>query len=185
MEANLRAGEVQFNISMVLLFVLAVLAMYVGIAAIVGAFLAGMSLSEHSSKRLHTLVHGTSELLIPFFLAGIGLHMNVNGLRDPSVALLAGVLVVAAVVTKLIGCGLGAISLGKADALRIGIGMIPRGEVGMVVAQLGLGLGAISANTYTVVVFAALATTVVAPPLLNLVYRGARIPAGGELLQTC
>ena len=59
------------------------------------------------------------------------------------------------------------------DALRIGLGMMPRGEVGMVVAQVGLGMGIIQRNAYAVVVFMAVATTLIAPPLLRLAYRGA------------
>lgn len=171
LESRLRAAEAQFHITIVLLFALAAAALYVGIAAIVGAFLAGMSLSEHSGKRVHTLVHGTAELLVPFFLAGIGLHVNLSGFRDGSQLLLAGIVLALAVVTKLVGCGLGAISLGRVDALRVGVGMIPRGEVGMVVAQLGLSMGALGSQMYAIVVFAALATTVVAPPLLGIVYR--------------
>ena len=81
-------------------------------------------------------------------------------------------ILLAAIVSKFIGCGLGAWSLGKADALRIGVGMIPRGEVGMVVAQIGLGFGIISQNVYGVVVFMSVATTIVAPPLIKIAYRG-------------
>ena len=136
-ESNLRVGEVQFNLSIVLLFTLALVAQYVGIAAIVGAFLAGMALGEHVGMRVHDLVRGTAELLVPFFLVGVGLNVELGGLRDGSTLILAVVLLVAAILTKLIGCGLGAWSLGFREALRIGIGMAPRGEVGMVVAQMG------------------------------------------------
>jgi Kef-type K+ transport system membrane component KefB len=73
-----------------------------------------------------------------------------------------------------IGCGLGAWSLGRADMLRIGFGMVPRGEVGMVVAQIGLGLGVIEKPVYAVVVAMAVLTTIVAPPLLNYAYRDCR-----------
>jgi hypothetical protein len=94
--------------------------------------------------------------------------------------MLAGVILVAAVLSKFAGCGLGAIALGKADAIRIGVGMIPRGEVGMVVAQIGLGLGIIQQNVYSVVVFMSVATTIVAPPLLNLTFRGLKPESTGE-----
>jgi Kef-type K+ transport system membrane component KefB len=185
MEAQLSSSEAQFHLAVVVLFALACMALYVGIAAIVGAFLAGMSLSEHSGERVHTLVHGTSELLVPFFLAGIGLHISLSGLKNGSLILLACILLVSAVLTKLIGCGAAALSLGVRDAARIGIGMIPRGEVGMVVAQLGLAMAAISTDIYTVVVFVALATTIVAPPLLNSVYPTSSVEAKGEMLQAC
>ena len=88
-------------------------------------------------------------------------------------------LVLLAASSKFIGCGLGALSLGKADALRIGVGMIPRGEVGMVVAQIGLGFGIITQNVYGVVVFMSVATTLAAPPLLKAAYR--TLPESGTV----
>jgi Kef-type K+ transport system membrane component KefB len=78
-----------------------------------------------------------------------------------------------AVVSKFIGCGLAAGRLGATDALRIGVGMIPRGEVGMVVAQFGLAMGVVSHPIYAVVVTMAVATTLVSPPLIGLAYAGA------------
>src|SRR5207237_2004337 len=75
-ERNLRAGEVQFNLAMITLFGLALVAVYAGVAAIIGAFLAGMALSESLDLRVHTLSLGVSELLTPFFLVGIGLHLD-------------------------------------------------------------------------------------------------------------
>jgi Kef-type K+ transport system membrane component KefB len=168
---NLRVGEAQFALSMSLLFALSLAAVYIGVAAIVGAFLAGLALAESTGPRVRDLAHGVTELLVPFFLAGIGLHVSLSAFSSPSNALLAIVILVAAVLSKFIGCGLGALGLGKADALRIGVGMIPRGEVGMVVAQIGLGFGIISQNVYGVVVFMSVATTIVAPPLIKVTFR--------------
>ena len=156
---------------MSLLFALSLAAVYIGVAAIVGAFLAGLALAESTGTRVRDLAHGVTELLVPFFLAGIGLHVSLAAFSTPRNALLAIVILVAAVVSKFIGCGLGALGLGKADALRIGVGMIPRGEVGMVVAQIGLGFGIISQNVYGVVVFMSVATTIVAPPLIKVTFR--------------
>jgi Kef-type K+ transport system membrane component KefB len=170
-EAKLRLGESRFALAMSLMFALSVLAVFTGVAAIVGAFLAGLALAESSGQRERDLATGVSELLVPFFLAGIGLHVNLAALSTSSTLLLATVVLAAAIVSKFIGCGLGALSLGKADALRIGVGMIPRGEVGMVVAQLGLSFGIIEQGVYSVVVFMSVATTIVAPPLLKIAYR--------------
>jgi Kef-type K+ transport system membrane component KefB len=86
--------------------------------------------------------------------------------------LLALIVLAAAVISKLVGCGLGAIQLGRKEMIRIGCGMVPRGEVGMVVAQLGLSMAVIEKPVYAVVVFMAVATTIVAPALLNLAYAG-------------
>ena len=173
-EERFRTGEVQFNLSMLLLFGLALLATYVGVAAIIGAFLAGMALAETTSARVHDLVNGVTELLLPFFLAGIGLHLDWGPFRNSSTLVLAVLIVGAAIVSKLIGCGLGALSMGPVNAIRVGCGMVPRGEVGMVVAQIGLGLGVIPANVYGVVVLMAILTTVVAPPLLAFSFRNAQ-----------
>ena len=110
-------------------------------------------------------------MLVPFFLAGIGLHINLGTFRNSSLIWLTIVILLAACVSKFLGCGLSSLHLGKLDAIRIGVGMIPRGEVGMVVAQIGLTIGVISQDVYGVVVFMAVATTIVAPPLLRIAFR--------------
>ena len=173
-----RADEAEFHIALVFLFAMALLAQYTGVAAIVGAFLAGLALSDSSDARMRTLTRGVSELLVPFFLAGIGLHLNFGVFRSRSTIALALLILAAAVVTKLVGCGLGAISLGWQNVLKIGLGMVPRGEVGMVVAQLGLGMAVISTEVYGVVVFMAVATTLLTPLLLKIAFRTpALVPA--------
>jgi len=177
-DRRLRGGESQFSLAMILLFALAVFATYAGVAAIIGAFLAGVALAESVSHRVHDLAQGVTELLVPFFLAGIGLALDISVLKDPRTLTLAAVITVAAIVSKFVGCGLGAVSLGWPDARRIGAGMVPRGEVGMVVAQIGAGLGIITKATYSIVVVMAVMTTVVAPVLLTLTFRSlAQMPA--------
>jgi Kef-type K+ transport system membrane component KefB len=169
--ASLRTGEVQFNFALIFLFALAVGAAYAGVAAIVGAFLAGMALSESISHRVHDLVHGVTELLVPFFLAGIGVQFDVSVLRDPSTLWFALAISVAAVLSKMLGCGLAARTLGRRSAFQVGVGMVPRGEVGMVVAQIGMTMGVVPPHVYGVVVFMAIITTVIAPPLLAVAFR--------------
>jgi Kef-type K+ transport system membrane component KefB len=168
----LTSSESQFSMAMVLLFALSVLAMYAGVAAIIGAFLAGVALSESVSHRVHDLAQGVTELLVPFFLAGIGLHFDLTAVTNPSTLGLAMLILVAATLSKLVGCGVGALSMGRTNAVRIGMGMVPRGEVGMVVAQLGLGLGVVGKGTYSIVVFMAVMTTLIAPPMLTWAFRG-------------
>jgi len=109
----------------------------------------------------------SAEVLVPFFLAGIGLALDINVLKEPKVLGLAALITVAAVVSQFIGCGLGAWPLGFTEARRIGAGMVQRGEVGMVVAQIGATMGTISQQAYGVVVVMAVMTTVIAPFLLN------------------
>lgn len=170
---KLRVAEAEFALSMTLLFGLALLAVYAGVAAIIGAFLAGMALSESVGERVHDLAHGVTELLVPFFLAGIGLHLSLGAFGSSETLILALVILAAAILSKFVGCGAAALRLGRADATRIGIGMIPRGEVGLVVAQIGMRLGVIAEHIYGVVVFMAVATTIIAPPLLAAAYKGA------------
>ena len=76
--AGLLWEEVEFNLGLILLFSLSVLATYAGVAAITGAFLAGMALSDSAEGRVRDLTHGVTELLVPFFLAGIGLHLDLH-----------------------------------------------------------------------------------------------------------
>ena len=90
---------------------------------------------------------------------------------------LAGLIVLAAVASKFVACGAGALRMGRTDAVRVGVGMVPRGEVGMVVAPIGLHMGVMAASVYGIIVFMSVATTLIAPPLLNLAFRGA---SGGE-----
>jgi Kef-type K+ transport system membrane component KefB len=170
MQAGLRLAESGFAVAMTLLFALSLLAVYAGVAAIVGAFLAGMALSETAEGRVTVLTNGVAELLVPFFLVGIGLHFDVSAFASVRALALAGVLLVAAVVSKFAACGLGALRLGRTDAIRVGVGMVPRGEVGMVVAQIGLNLGVIGHSIYGTIVFMSVATTLIAPPLLKAAF---------------
>jgi Kef-type K+ transport system membrane component KefB len=177
-ESRARADEAKFHIALVFLFAMALLAQYVGVAAIVGAFLAGLALTDGADARVRTLTRGVSELLVPFFLVGIGLNLNLQVFRSKSIVALALVILAAAIVTKLVGCGIGALSLGWENVLKVGLGMVPRGEVGMVVAQIGLGMSVISSEVYGVVVFMAVATTLVTPLLLKVAFRApAVVPA--------
>jgi Kef-type K+ transport system membrane component KefB len=176
-EKRFAVGEFQFDLALTVLFALSVLAVKAGVAAIIGAFLGGMAMAETVNERVHVLAHGVAEFLLPFFLTGIGLNLDFRLLGQGETLWLAVIITVVAVVSKLVGAALGVVHYGVRDMLRVGCGMIPRGEVGMVVAQIGLALHVIESSVYAVVVFMAVVTTIVAPPLLNLSYRGAGHPA--------
>ncbi len=184
-EAKLSLAEGEFALALILLFALSLVAVYAGVAAIVGAFLAGMALSETVDRRVHDLTSGVTELLVPFFLVGIGLHFDLTSFGSTSTILLALIITAAAIVSKMLACGLAAIRLGRADALRVAAGMVPRGEVGMVVAQIGLAMGVMAKSVYGIVVFMSVATTLIAPPLLKWAYRDLQPagPAEEELLR--
>ena len=179
-ERRMRAKESQFHFALISVFALSFLAVYVGVAAIVGSFLAGMAFSEASDRRMQDLTHGATELLVPFFLVGIGLHLNLASFRDSGTIIFAIALTAVAVLTKFIGCGIPALVYGRKDATRVGVGMLPRGEVGMIVAQIGLRLGVVGQSVYAAGVFMALLTTLVTPPLLNFAFRDCKPQVGKE-----
>jgi Kef-type K+ transport system membrane component KefB len=161
-----------FTIGLILCLGLSYAAVYVGVAAIIGAFLAGMMLAEATEEntKMHTLTNGVAEFLIPIFLVNIGMQLQLAVFRDIWVVLLAVVITLAAVISKFVGCGLGAWGMTRRQMAQVGIGMVPRGEVGIVVAQIGLGLTVISEQFFAAVLFMAIATTLIAPPLIKLFF---------------
>jgi Kef-type K+ transport system membrane component KefB len=168
---GMRLSEAEFAVTVSVLFALSLLSVNVGVAAIVGAFLAGMALSETAGQRVQTLVQGAAELLVPFFLVGIGLRVNTSAFHVPALLGLAGALLPAAVLGKVGGCGLGALPLGFRMASCVGAGMVPRGEVTMVIAQLALALGVIGQDLFGVVVLVAVASALLAPVLIGVAFR--------------
>ena len=169
---RMRSGQGIFIFGLVLCLGLSVAASYIGVAAIIGAFLAGMALAEaaEDNPRMHRQMSGVTEFLVPFFLVNIGMQLTLAIFRSWSVISLCVLVTLVAIVTKLLGCGLGAFNLGMRRAGQVGMGMVPRGEVGIIVAQIGLSLAVIGAELYGVVLFMAVATTVIAPPFLKLLY---------------
>ncbi len=169
---QLRSGQGIFIFGLVLCLGLSVAATYIGVAAIIGAFLAGMALAEaaEDAPKMHSQMSGVTEFLVPFFLVNIGMKLSLEVFRSPSVIMLCGLVTLIAIATKLLGCGLGSLNLGVRRAAQVGMGMVPRGEVGIIVAQIGLSLAVIGPEIYGVVLFMAVATTVIAPPFLKLLY---------------
>jgi Kef-type K+ transport system membrane component KefB len=169
---RMRSGQGIFIFGLVLCLGLSVAATYIGVAAIIGAFLAGMALAEaaEDNPKMHRQMSGVTEFLVPFFLVNIGMQLSLGVFRSSSVILLCVLVTLVAIATKLLGCGLGAFNLGTRRAGQVGMGMVPRGEVGIIVAQIGLSLAVIGAELYGVVLFMAVATTVIAPPFLKLLY---------------
>ena len=174
-------AKTPFLPGMIIMLGLAALASQIGLAAIIGAFLAGMVVGESSERHaLEAEVAPVAAFFTPFFFGFIGAQVDLAGLANlGTLALVAGVTLLA-VATKFIGAFIGAIRLGRAEATLIGWGMVPRGEVGIVVAGLGLQIGAIEGQLYTVVVAMAILTTLIVPPLLPMLVRRA---AGGAALE--
>lgn len=180
---RLRLGHALYLWAIGLCLLFAVVAGWVGVAAIIGTFLAGSALAEWAEETgLHHRVENLTEFFLPFFLVSIGMQLELTSLTKPSVLLLCGVITVLAVISKLVGCGLPLWRSGRNLALQVGWGMVPRGEVGIVVAQLGLAMGVLTADLYAVVLFMAVATTMIAPPAIIRAFRSlaGREPLGSE-----
>ena len=161
-----------FTIVLALCLGLAYLSTQFGLAAIIGAFLAGMIASETSQRE--TLEHQTQPLLAlltPFFFVITGTKVSLALLGSADALLMLAIVTGIANVSKLAGGYLGALSLGKRSALIVGVGMIPRGEVGVVIASLGLAAGVFSDKTYAVIVAMSLLTAMLTPPVLSLLLK--------------
>jgi Kef-type K+ transport system membrane component KefB len=161
--------------AVLLCLALAVLAAEIGLAAVIGAFLAGMIVAEtkdHNS--IETEIKPLYTFFAPFFFASIGVQLELGALAGLDTLLLVVGITLLAIVTKYVAAWLGAKSLGPRGRAIVGAGMVPRGEVGVIVAGLGYGSGAIDAEIFGVVVAMAVLTTLVAPYMLR---RAAREPA--------
>ena len=146
----------------------AVLAAQIGLAAIIGAFLAGLMVAE--TKEQHPIEDEVAPLYAffpPFFFVAIGIQLDLGALLDwGTFALLAAVTVVAAA-TKLVGAWIGARKMKPEERRLVAIGMIPRGEVGIIVAGIGAIAGVIDEQLFAVIVAMSILTTLVVPPLLR------------------
>ncbi len=149
---------------------LAVLAAEIGLAAVIGAFLAGMMVAETKDQNaIEAEVAPLYAFFAPFFFASIGAQVDLEQFGKIDVLLLGVAVTAVAIVTKFVGAYLGSLGLGRRDAVVVGVGAIPRGEVGIIVAGIGLAQGVIDAELFAIVVGMSLVTTLAAPPLLKYV----------------
>jgi len=168
---NLKIDHSLLIFALVLCFGLAAVSSLIGIAGIIGAFLAGVALSELTDgTRLHQQSQALTEFTTPFFLISIGMKLNLGIFVSWEVVLLSLVVIALAILTKFIGCGIGALGMGRRQSIQVGVGMIPRGEVGIVVAQIGLALAVVSDAVYGVVLAMSVITTIAAPPLIKAAF---------------
>jgi Kef-type K+ transport system membrane component KefB len=154
-------------------FASAGVAAFLGLSPIVGAFAIGMAVaSTRLIKQVHEYVDKLQIIFAPLFFAIIGAQVDLRGV-NLDVLLLAGMIIAIAVATKLIGTGLPSILFLKdrARSLRVGIGMVSRGEVGLIVAGVGASSGALSGDIYTAVIMMVAATTIITPVWLKFAYK--------------
>jgi len=171
--STLAVSQAVLSAGLVLMFVYAWAAEYVGgVAAITGAYLAGVLIAQTDFKReidagIHPL---TYSIFVPLFFISIGLEANARELGPR--AMFTVVLVLVAIVAKAVGCGVFARLFGfsTTESVRVGVGMISRGEVGLIVAGYGLANGLIASDVFSASVLMVLVTTMVTPPLMRLVF---------------
>ena len=122
-------------------------------------------------RRVEEYVDKLEIIFAPLFFSIIGAQVNLTGF-NLEVLFLSIVVIVVAIVTKLIGCGLPSILFlkNKSKAMKVGIGMISRGEVGLIVAGIGVTSGALSSNIYTTVIIMVAVTTIITPVWLKKAY---------------
>lgn len=152
----------------IIMFAGALLAQFVGLAAIIGAFVVGLFIAETPVRE--EVEHGFRPLLgifAPFFFAVTGANIDMSALMQLDLLIIVLVLAVMGVLTKLVGGIVGSWKLGKWNSIVVGLGMSPRGEVGIVVSALGLSLALISQEVYAVLLAAVILTTLVAPVMLQ------------------
>jgi Kef-type K+ transport system membrane component KefB len=169
--SKLQTGGVMFVSTLVFCFGLAYLANASGLAPIVGAFAAGLVLEEvhfrgfREEIQIEQLIKPVATFLVPIFFVLMGIQVRLETFADLSVLGLAAGLTIAAIIGKQI-CGFGVLERGL-DRLSIGVGMIPRGEVGLIFASIGKSLRVIDDPTYSAVVIMVIITTLITPPVMK------------------
>jgi Kef-type K+ transport system membrane component KefB len=176
--SHLKARGVLLAVGLAFCFLMAWLSHLIGLAPIVGAFAAGLILedlhyrdfTQRGERTLDQLVEPISSFLVPIFFVLMGMRTELTSFAKPGVLGLAAALTVAAIIGKQV-CGLGVIGK-NVDRLSVGIGMIPRGEVGLIFANIGLSLKLgeeriVDDATFSAVVVMVIVTTLVTPPALK------------------
>lgn len=171
--APLRVTESVISAGLIVCFFLAFVAEELGVAGIIGAFAAGLAVSQTTYKEVveHKLEPIAYAIFVPIFFVSVGFTVSFQGLED-QLGLIA-ILTVIAILTKLVGAGLGARLTGFStrSSLGIGSGMVSRGEVALIIATIGLESGLLKQDYFTVLVIVVILTTLVTPFLLKMILR--------------
>ena len=160
------------GLALALAFASAGLAESFGLAMIIGAFSIGLALSgTELAKRIHDPLMSVYHALVPIFFVVTGMLVDVTQLGG--VLLLGVIITIVAIIGKVLGSGLPSLLVGfnKRGSWRIGLGMLPRGEVALIMAGMGISSGIIESDIYSVVILMTLVTTAIAPPLLVVSFR--------------
>jgi Kef-type K+ transport system membrane component KefB len=174
-----------FIFAIMVAFLYAITAELVGLSGIVGSFLAGASFAGIKLKRGHIFHEGAEHLQVIFasiFFVSLGILMDVHQITGSLWGFIAAITAVA-MLTKVIGCGGAAklLKFGWRDSLVVGVGMMPRGEVAMIVALIGLNQNLIPQSTYSAIILMSLLTTVIPPIILrNWLFKHRQAPGSAE-----
>lgn len=168
----LRVSESIVSAALIICFSFAYFGELLGIAGIIGAFAAGIAISQTNykhevEKKVEPIAYA---MFVPVFFVSIGMNITFDGIGNQIWFILA--LTVIAVLTKLIGCGLGARMTGfdaKSSAI-IGSGMVSRGEVALIIAGTGLSSGLLAQDYFTAIVIVVILTTMITPPMLKYTF---------------
>lgn len=185
-----KSKEIIVTICFGLALLLAGLAEMAGLAMIIGAYIMGLALSRTDLvHEIESYLEGVYNLLVPVFFCVMGMMVDFRAMRP--VLLFGTAYSLLAVAAKIVGCGLPAwaMNFNPRGALRIGLGMLPRGEVALIVAGLGLSAGMIDQPIFGVAIMMTVITTLLAPPLLVRSFRGGsgvrkEIRGGSEQVET-
>jgi Kef-type K+ transport system membrane component KefB len=163
--------ESMFIFAIMVAFLYALVAELVGLSAIIGSFLAGVSFAGVKLSRGHIFKEGAEHLQIIFasvFFVSLGVIMDLHFVT-PALIWFVLALSAIAIVTKMVGCGVPAFlqGMGFRNSLIVGTGMVPRGEVAMIVALIGLNQGLITQGTYAALILMSLFTTIIPPLVLR------------------
>lgn len=170
---NIQAGKTMLTFALAAAIIAAFLAEEVGIAAITGAYVCGLILSQihHKEYLEHSIKSISSGFLSLIFFASVGLMATREGL-SVEVILITAVMFVVAIIGKIVGCGAVAkiFKLRNSEAIQVGVGMISRGEVAIITANIGLTSGIISQEVFIPTILVVLLTTIVTPGVLKIVF---------------
>lgn len=173
--SRFRVEEITLSVALAMVFLIAALAEMVRVAAITGAFLAGLVISKAPvagslRAKVSTIGYG---FLIPLFFVEMGVRTNLQALSG--VGILALIFLGIAMFDKIVGCGLGALlgGFGAKDSVRVGVGMMPRAEVALVMAAIGVKAGVVGEALLSMTVMVVLVTSLVTPVLVKIAFRGA------------
>ncbi|MGL1891370.1 MAG: cation:proton antiporter [Spirochaetaceae bacterium] len=141
-----------------------------GLALIIGAYVLGLSLSKTDiSFVIQDAIHPIAEFIVPVFFCVMGMMVNINVLLSKEVLLLGFIYGIVSILAKVIGCGIPSLFLNFnfLGALRIGTGMVPRGEVALIIAGIGVSSGILDPKMFGIAVLMTLITTIIPPPILT------------------